>query len=122
MTIQIARAIAGNGTPSLRIRGPGRGQPSRIRQDSRAGIARAAREGGQQMITGMHSIIYASDAPAARAFLRDVLGLPFVDAHDGWLIFKQPPSELAVQQIVYDTIAMVIIGIAIAALNRDKRA
>jgi catechol 2,3-dioxygenase-like lactoylglutathione lyase family enzyme len=48
------------------------------------------------MITGMHSIIYASDAPAARAFLRDVLGLPFVDAHDGWLIFKQPPSELAV--------------------------
>jgi predicted enzyme related to lactoylglutathione lyase len=48
------------------------------------------------MITGMHSIIYASDAPAARAFLRDVLDLPFVDAHDGWLIFKQPPSELAV--------------------------
>jgi hypothetical protein len=25
-----------------------------------------------------------------------VLGLPYVDAHDGWLIFKQPPSELAV--------------------------
>jgi catechol 2,3-dioxygenase-like lactoylglutathione lyase family enzyme len=48
------------------------------------------------MITGMHSIIYASDADAARAFLRDVLGLPYVDAHDGWLIFKQPPSELAV--------------------------
>jgi catechol 2,3-dioxygenase-like lactoylglutathione lyase family enzyme len=48
------------------------------------------------MITGMHSIIYASDANAARAFFRDVLGLPYVDAHDGWLIFKQPPSELAV--------------------------
>ena len=48
------------------------------------------------MITGMHSIVYASDADAARAFFRDVLGLPWVDAHDGWLIFRQPPSELAV--------------------------
>jgi catechol 2,3-dioxygenase-like lactoylglutathione lyase family enzyme len=48
------------------------------------------------VITGMHSIVYASDADAARAFFRDVLGLPWVDAHDGWLIFRQPPSELAV--------------------------
>jgi catechol 2,3-dioxygenase-like lactoylglutathione lyase family enzyme len=48
------------------------------------------------VITGMHSIIYATDASAARAFFRDVLGLPYVDAHDGWLIFRQPPSELAV--------------------------
>jgi predicted enzyme related to lactoylglutathione lyase len=48
------------------------------------------------MITSVHSIIYASDADAARAFLRDVIGLPHVDAHDGWLIFKLPPSELAV--------------------------
>jgi catechol 2,3-dioxygenase-like lactoylglutathione lyase family enzyme len=48
------------------------------------------------MITGMHSIIYAADAEAARAFFRDVLGLPYVDAYDGWLIFRQPPSELAV--------------------------
>ena len=31
-----------------------------------------------------------------KAFLRDVLGLPFVDAHDGWLIFGLPPSEVAV--------------------------
>jgi predicted enzyme related to lactoylglutathione lyase len=48
------------------------------------------------MITSMHSIIYATDADAAREFFRDVIGLPYVDAHDGWLIFKQPPSELAV--------------------------
>jgi predicted enzyme related to lactoylglutathione lyase len=47
------------------------------------------------VITSMHSIIYASDAERARAFFRDVLGLPSVDAHDGWLIFKLPPSELA---------------------------
>jgi predicted enzyme related to lactoylglutathione lyase len=48
------------------------------------------------MITSVHSIIYATDADSARAFLRDVIGLPHVDAHDGWLIFKLPPSELAV--------------------------
>jgi predicted enzyme related to lactoylglutathione lyase len=48
------------------------------------------------MITSVHSIIYASDADAARAFLRDVIGLPYVDVHDGWLIFRQPASELAV--------------------------
>ena len=47
------------------------------------------------MITSTHSIIYASDAEQARAFFRDTLGLPYVDAHDGWLIFKLPPSELA---------------------------
>jgi catechol 2,3-dioxygenase-like lactoylglutathione lyase family enzyme len=48
------------------------------------------------MITGAHSIIYATDAEAARAFLRDTLGLSNVDAGDGWLIFKSPPAELAV--------------------------
>ena len=48
------------------------------------------------MISGTHAIIYASDPEAARAFLRDVLGFPFVDAHDGWLIFKLPPAELGV--------------------------
>ena len=48
------------------------------------------------MITGAHSIIYATDADAARAFLRDTLGLSNVDAGHGWLIFKSPPAELAV--------------------------
>lgn len=48
------------------------------------------------MITGAHTIVYAEDADAARAFLRDTLGLSHVDAGDGWLIFKAPPSELAV--------------------------
>lgn len=51
---------------------------------------------GVPVITSMHSIIYASDALQARAFFRDVLQLPSVDAHDGWLIFKLPPSELAI--------------------------
>jgi catechol 2,3-dioxygenase-like lactoylglutathione lyase family enzyme len=48
------------------------------------------------MITSTHAIIYAEDAGRARAFLRDVLELPHVDAHDGWLIFKLPPAELGV--------------------------
>lgn len=48
------------------------------------------------MITGTHAVLYAEDAEAARAFLRDVLGLPHVDAGDGWLIFRTPPAELGV--------------------------
>src|SRR2546430_17319133 len=48
------------------------------------------------MITGAHPIIYATDAEAARAFLRDTLGLSNVDAGNGWLIFKSPPAEVAV--------------------------
>ncbi|MTE16300.1 VOC family protein [Nocardia aurantiaca] len=48
------------------------------------------------MIAGAHTILYAEDAEAARAFFRDTLGLAYVDANDGWLIFKSPPAELAV--------------------------
>lgn len=47
------------------------------------------------MITGLHAIVYSSEAESVRAFFRDVLGWPHVDAHDGWLIFKTPPAELA---------------------------
>jgi catechol 2,3-dioxygenase-like lactoylglutathione lyase family enzyme len=46
------------------------------------------------MILSTHAIIYADDADKARAFFRDVLEFPHVDAHDGWLIFKLPPAEL----------------------------
>jgi catechol 2,3-dioxygenase-like lactoylglutathione lyase family enzyme len=48
------------------------------------------------VITSTHAIIYADDAERARTFLRDVLDLPYVDAHDGWLIFRLPPAELGV--------------------------
>ena len=48
------------------------------------------------MITGTHSVVFADDPEAARAFFRDVLGLAYVDAHDGWLIFRLPPGELGV--------------------------
>ena len=48
------------------------------------------------MITGAHAILYSTNPEADRAFLRDVLGLPHVDAGHGWLIFGLPPSEVAV--------------------------
>jgi catechol 2,3-dioxygenase-like lactoylglutathione lyase family enzyme len=54
------------------------------------------------LITAMHAIIYASDPERARAFFRDVLGLENVDAHDGWLIFKLPPAELAIHPDAQD--------------------
>jgi catechol 2,3-dioxygenase-like lactoylglutathione lyase family enzyme len=47
------------------------------------------------MVTGAHAILYTEDAEALRAFFRDVLGLPSVDAGGGWLIFALPPAELA---------------------------
>jgi catechol 2,3-dioxygenase-like lactoylglutathione lyase family enzyme len=46
-------------------------------------------------ITGVHAILYTRDAQADRRWLADVLGLEFVDAGGGWLIFALPPAELA---------------------------
>jgi len=48
------------------------------------------------MIGGIHAIVYSPGADKARAFFRDVLGFPPVDAGHGWLIFAAPPAELAV--------------------------
>jgi catechol 2,3-dioxygenase-like lactoylglutathione lyase family enzyme len=51
------------------------------------------------MITSMHLLIYSDDASATRAFLRDVLGLPYVEdagSQPGWLIFGTGPSEMGV--------------------------
>ena len=48
------------------------------------------------MITALHTLIYAEDPDAARAFFRDVLQLPGADTGGGWLIFKTGPSELGV--------------------------
>jgi predicted enzyme related to lactoylglutathione lyase len=39
--------------------------------------------------------MFAQDADAVRAFLRDTLELESVDAGGGWLIFALPPAELA---------------------------
>ncbi|HET6939459.1 MAG TPA: VOC family protein [Nocardioides sp.] len=51
------------------------------------------------MIQACHTLIYSDDADATRAFFRDVLGFPNVDAGTGdhnWLIFRTGPSELGV--------------------------
>jgi predicted enzyme related to lactoylglutathione lyase len=48
------------------------------------------------MITGVHAIVFTPAADEVRAFFRDALGLPNVDAGGGWLIFALPPAELAV--------------------------
>ncbi len=48
------------------------------------------------MIIGIHALVYSRKADEARAFFRDVLDLPCVDAGEGWLIFRAPPAELAV--------------------------
>jgi catechol 2,3-dioxygenase-like lactoylglutathione lyase family enzyme len=48
------------------------------------------------LITGIHALIFSPDADRLRAFFRDVLGFPSVDAGEGWLIFGLPPAELGV--------------------------
>lgn len=50
-------------------------------------------------IVAVHTLVYSDDAPATRAFFRDVLGWPCVehpDSGDGWLIFGTGPSEMGV--------------------------
>ncbi len=48
------------------------------------------------MIAAVHTLVYADDPEAARAFFRDVLQWPHIDTGGGWLIFKTGPSELGV--------------------------
>jgi catechol 2,3-dioxygenase-like lactoylglutathione lyase family enzyme len=47
------------------------------------------------VIAGVHVLLYAHDAAAARAFFRDVLGLEALDEGDGWIYLRLPPAELA---------------------------
>jgi catechol 2,3-dioxygenase-like lactoylglutathione lyase family enzyme len=74
------------------------GRPTRTAE----GEQRAADSGQRRdayasrvVINGAHAIIFSQDAEATRAFLRDTLGLPSVDAGHGWLIFGLPPAEVA---------------------------
>lgn len=61
------------------------------------------------MISGVHALIYAHDADKARAFFRDVLEWPSVDAGHGWLIFAMPPSEVGIHPIMpSDTMSHVL--------------
>jgi len=48
------------------------------------------------VITGVHAIMFSPAAEQVREFLSGTLGLPSVDAGDGWPVFALPPAELAV--------------------------
>ena len=54
------------------------------------------------MISGVHAVIYTTDADGVRAFFRDTLGFPSVDAGEGWLIFALPPAELGIHPAEHD--------------------
>ena len=56
----------------------------------------ATHEPSTSGITGVHAIVFTPAIAQVRAFFRDTLGLPIVDAEDGWLVFALPPAELAV--------------------------
>jgi len=47
-------------------------------------------------VIGAHMLLYTPEPEALRGVLRDVFGLTHVDAGEGWLIFRLPPSELGV--------------------------
>jgi catechol 2,3-dioxygenase-like lactoylglutathione lyase family enzyme len=46
------------------------------------------------MIKGLHAMFYTEKAEQMRAFLRDVLDLPYSDVGDGWLIFDAPEADI----------------------------
>ena len=48
------------------------------------------------MITGVHIILYSSEAQRVRELLRDILETRSVDAGGAWMIFAMPPAEVAV--------------------------
>lgn len=53
------------------------------------------------MITAVHTLVYSDDAPATRAFFRDVLRWPsaadeVAEGESEWPIFRSGPSELGV--------------------------
>src|SRR5580658_2150086 len=47
------------------------------------------------MINGAHVVVYSQNPETDRAFFRDILGFPSVDAGHGWLIFGLPTAEAA---------------------------
>jgi len=67
-------------------------------------VCHARREEDLAMLIGAHSVIYSTNWEGDRAFLRDVLGLPHVDAGNGRLIFGLPPAELAIHEGKRDSV------------------
>jgi len=46
------------------------------------------------VIKGLHALFYTTNPGAARAFIRDKLGLPAYDSGGGWLIFDAPEADI----------------------------
>jgi catechol 2,3-dioxygenase-like lactoylglutathione lyase family enzyme len=68
-------------------------------ESSALGLPALRRAYHRHVITAVHLLIYSDDAPATRAFLRDVLGWQYVADRppgDDWLIFRSGPSEMGV--------------------------
>ncbi len=47
-------------------------------------------------ITGAHVLLYSDNPEADRAFFRDILNFPAIDAGGGGLIFALPPAEAGI--------------------------
>ena len=52
------------------------------------------------MINGAHVLLYSANPEADRAFFKDVLQFRALDAGGGWLIFKLPRAEAALQAVI----------------------
>jgi catechol 2,3-dioxygenase-like lactoylglutathione lyase family enzyme len=70
------------------------------------------------MIFGAHLLLYSKDAPADRAFFRDVFGWETVDAGNGWLIFALPPAEAAVHPADHSDTELYLMSTDLAAEMR----
>jgi hypothetical protein len=73
----------------------------RLRSSTTRDWRRPAREGRHDH---RNAIIHSRRPKAGRAFLRDVLRLPGVDAGEGRLIFGLPPAEVAVHPAVRNNV------------------
>src|SRR5436190_5888060 len=51
------------------------------------------------MIRGLHGLFYSSQPDATRAFMRDVLALPYNDVGGGWLIFDLSEGAVGVHPV-----------------------
>jgi len=58
---------------------------------------------GDGVIKGIHAIFNTKHPEEMYGFLKDVLGLQYVDAGNGRLFFAAPPTELAVHEAEVDT-------------------
>ncbi len=51
------------------------------------------------MFKGSHMVIFSADPEADRALFKTLFPENPIDAHEGWMIYKMPPAEIAVHPI-----------------------